>query len=117
MNLFPPTARFTQTCAHETDPEGDVVLLIPPPSGWFARLMHGDKTHRLQLDQLGSAVFRACNGENPAGGDPGPEGIGWDDLFAQVCRAFPEERDLERRTELFLRHLAQKGWIRVLIPQ
>jgi hypothetical protein len=105
MNLFPSTARFHQSCAFETDPDGDVVLLIPPPTGWFARLQQGTKTRRLQLDRLGSAVFAACG-----------EGRGWDDLFAQVCRAFPDEPNLERRTELFLRHLAQKGWIQALVP-
>jgi len=118
MNLFPPTARFAQSCAFETDPDGDVVLLIPPPEGWFARLTHSRRPHRLQLDRLGSAVFRACGGVNVAGedfaaDDSGREGVGWDDLWAVLCRDFPGERDLERRTELFLRHLAQKGWIRV----
>ncbi len=105
MNLFPSTVRFRQSCAFETDPDGDVVLLIPPPAGWFARLTQGGKTRRLQLDRLGSAVFTACG-----------EDRGWDDLFARVCRAFPDEPDLERRTELFLRHLTQKGWIQALVP-
>lgn len=111
MKLFPSTARFWQACAFETDPEGDVVLLIPPPTGWFARLQHGTKTHRLQLDRLGSVVFRACGGL-----EGGAEaGVGWDGLWAHLCREFPDERDLERRTQLFLRHLASKGWIRVTV--
>ncbi len=114
MNLFPPTARFQQSCAFETDPDGDVVLLIPPPDGWFARLTHSRRPHRLQLDRLGSAVFRACGASGGAeDGSTGVQGVGWDDLWAVLCRDFPGERDLERRTELFLRHLAQKGWIRV----
>ncbi len=113
MNLFPPESRFRQSCAFETDPEGDVVLLIPPPAGWFARLTHGNKVHRLQLDRLGSAVFTACGGESGAG----EEGVRWDQLWEVLAGRFPDEPDLERRTELFLRHLASKGWIRVLVPQ
>jgi len=113
MNLFPPESRFRQSCAFETDPEGDVVLLIPPPTGWFARLTRGTKVHRLQLDRLGSVVFTACGGVPRAG----EEGVRWDELWAVLGREFPGEPNLERRTELFLRHLATKGWIRVLIPQ
>ncbi len=105
MNLFPATVRFRQACAFETDPDGDVVLLVPPPTSWLSRVLHGSRVRRLQLDRLGSAVFAACG-----------DGSEWDELYAQVLRAFPDEPDLERRTELFLRHLAQNGWIQALVP-
>ncbi len=102
MNFFPPDARFFQNCTFETDPDGDVVLLIPPPAGWFKRLLHGSRPRRLQLDRLGSAVFSRCT-----------EGPVFDELFADLQKDFPDTPDLERRCGLFLRYLAQQGWVRV----
>lgn len=101
IESVPPDARFRLACSYEIDPDGDVVLIVPPPSGFWARLMRGSRPRRIQLEKMGSAVVKACL-----------EGASLAELPARLAVLFPEQGDLERRSFLFVRHLLAQGWLR-----
>lgn len=97
-----PNTRFRLVCTHEIDADGDVILVFPPPVGFWKRLLYGNRSRRVQLEKMGSAVIKACL-----------SGACWEEIPGKLETLFPEQKDLTRRSELFIRHLLERGWLQI----
>ncbi len=94
-----------QALASEPGEQGNLILLRPkilsPRWGWLLRMMK-KPTYRVKLDDRGTAVWRACDGDRTVAG-----------VIEVVAATFPEEADTTLRTALFLRELVRGGFLRL----
>ena len=99
LSPLAPNTRFRLVCTHEIDADGDVILVLPPPAGFWKRLLHGHRPRRVQLETMGSAACLA--------------GACWEEIPGKLEALFPEQKDLIRRSELFIWHLLDRGWLQI----
>ncbi len=92
-------------------PDGRIVLFIPRFTGRFARRfilpLFASPEFRVQLDGLGSAVWRACDGHTAVR-----------DIVAQLHeRTGGDAAALTKRVHLFLRRLHREGSIAYMMKE
>ncbi len=95
----------------EDRPDGGVTLFMPRFSGAFARRfilpLFARPEFRVQLDDLGSAVWRACDGRTSVG----------EIVAALQARTGGESAELRTRVHQFLRRLHREGSIAYVMKE
>lgn len=105
--MLPSDIVVTQTVPWREEEE--LVVLLAPRYGQnflgrLCRRLFGDQTIRIKLDELGSHVWKLCNGQAPV-----------NEIAESLEKAFEDKAENAReRLEMFLKELYRQGWVSFL---
>jgi hypothetical protein len=90
---------------YEQNAEGIFTLIVPVQSrgifGWLGRIFKLPREHRIELDEIGSAVWAQCDGKHAI-----------ETIVQQLARQYKlERREVELSLFAFLNTLARRGFI------
>ena len=86
------------------DPAGLVTLTVPKFTGklgkGFCKVLRKENSFEAHLDTLGSAIWNSCDGTRRV-----------KDIFEELTKQFPQEKNLDQRLFLFLQQLKALNYL------